>query len=189
VNVRVRRKPLFPFFVALAGLPLVAIAFDFFTGARLLNRIGEVVYNSDVDPFELRDAFLASLFAFMGGTMVLWGLRDLVVPKPILKADPDALRLAVRGPFGRLTNVVWSELEEAKEATREVDGQTLPALALTVSTQGELPDEPWGARWVGGHTLVMDATRWDTTLADVVSELTRLRHQALVAAPPPIPEA
>jgi hypothetical protein len=189
VNVRVRRKPLFPFFVALAGLPLVAVAFDFFTGARLLSQIGDVVYASDVDPFELRDAFLASLFAFVGGAMVLWGLRDLVVPKNILRADAEALRIAVRGPFAKSTSIAWSDLEEVAETTRAVDRQVLPALALTVTAQGELPDDPWGARWIGGHTLVMDATRWDMPLDEVVAELTRMRRAALVAAPPPIPES
>lgn len=186
-RVRVRRKPLLPFFVALAGLPLIAIAFDFATGARLLRQIGEVVYTSDVDPFELRDSFLASLFGFAGTVMVIWGLRELVFPQSVVKADEEALRVSVRGPFGRLTNIPWDELEEVAESTREVDGKVVPALALTVTRPGELPDHPWNSRWVG-HTLVLDADHWDQPLDAVVNDIVRLRRAALTRVPPSITE-
>lgn len=182
-TVRVRRKPLLPFFVALAGLPLIAIAFDFATGARLLRQIGDVVYASDVDPFELRDSFLASLFGFVGAGMVVWGLRELVFPQSVVKAEADSLRLAVRGPLGKLTNVPWDELEEIAATTRELDGHVVPALAVTVTRPGELPDHPWNARWVG-HTLVVDADHWDHPLDEVVNEIVRLRRAALTASPP-----
>ena len=42
--IKIRRRALPPFFFALGGLVLLALAYDFFTGGRLLGRFGDLVY-------------------------------------------------------------------------------------------------------------------------------------------------
>lgn len=181
-TLRVRKKPWLPFGVALLALPLVAVAFDFFTGARLLSRIGEVVYTSDVDPFELRDAFWASLFAVGGGLMIVWGLRELLFPQTVVRAGLDSLRLGVRGPLRGPSAVPWDDIEDVYALTLDIEGLEIPALAVAVVKRGELTDHPWGARWVAEHTLALDAANWDVPLDEVISQVATIRRAALSPA-------
>lgn len=168
----VRRSPWRPFVVALAALPMLAVAYDFSTGGRILRELGALVYGTkDVEAFELREVFWTALFYVAGVLGVLWGIRELAVPRAVVSADADGIRLVLRGPWLPASRLAWSAFDDARPATVDLVGDRRPALVVTVLDGHDLPDDPWGARWTSPNTLAIDVTGWDLAAADVARAL------------------
>lgn len=176
----VRRQAVRPFLVALAGVPLLAVMYDFLTGSRLLTRFGEIIYRGDLDAFEARDFIWASVFATVGTLALAWGLRELLFPRRILTIDESGLMVSVSGPFRSPVRVPWTDVDALRVGEMEIDGDVIPTLDLTVLERGLLPGHPWSGRWKGANTLALDTVGWDRTPNEILAVFDSQRRTATV---------
>ncbi|MDH3307520.1 MAG: hypothetical protein OEO77_08405 [Acidimicrobiia bacterium] len=181
----IRRTPWRPFGLALIALPVLAVAYDFASGGRLLGSLGEILYrNGEVEAFEVRDVFWVALYLIAGVLSVIWGVKELAIPRPVVVADDEGLHVLLRGPFLPASFLGWSDFDDARAGTVDLVGESRPALVLTVVSRSRLPGDPWGARWTSDHTLAVDTTGWDRPAATAGADLTqkaravRLAHRA-----------
>ncbi len=179
----VRRRAIRPFLVALAGVPLLAMMYDFLTGATLLTRFGELIYPGDLDAFEARDLIWASFLALVGSVALVWGLRELLFPRRILTVDDAGLLVAFGGPFHGSVRLPWVDVDDLRSGTMTENGVERPTLVLTIFDRGLLPEHPWAARWTDGFTLAIDVTGWDKTPTEVLAAFDSHRRAATVSAP------
>ena len=83
--------------MALLGVPLLAIFYDFANDQTLLTKLGEIIYPGDVEGFEVRDVIWASVYAVVGSVAVVWGLWELLAPRKVLVVDEHGLLIQLRG--------------------------------------------------------------------------------------------
>ena len=176
----VRRRPFGPFVIALVGVPLMAIMYDFLTGSHVLIRFGELIYRDEVEAFEARDLIWAAAFGIVGTLALAWGLRELLFPRRVLIVDDSGLLISVGGPFGSLVRVPWADVDDMRVGELTIDEETKPSIDLTILDRALLPENPWGARWRDGHTLAIDAGSWDKTPEAVVAEFDSRRRAATI---------
>lgn len=185
----VRRQAVRPFLVALAGVPLTAVMYDFLTGSKLLTRFGDLIYRDDLDAFEARDYIWASVFATVGILALAWGLRELLFPRRIFAIDEAGVAVSVSGPLRRAARVPWHDVDSLHVGSLEIDGEIVPTMDLTVLERGELPEYPWSARWRDTYTLALDTVGWDRTPTEILAVFEAERRSAApsveVEATPP----
>jgi hypothetical protein len=169
----VRRRARGSFWLAVLGVPLLAVSYDFATGRALLGRIGEVIYPGDIDVFEVRDVLWVSVFLVIGTVAVSWGIWDLAVPRKVLFVDQYGVMVQLRGVLHRNSRITWAQLEAVEEIPYVFDETATDGIAFTLSDHATLSRNPWGGRWGDDHTLLLDAGSWDTPVAEVVNELSQ----------------
>lgn len=157
--------------MALIGVPLLALFYDFATDQTLLTRLGELIYPGDIDVFEVRDVIWASIYAIVGSVAVVWGLWELLVPRRLLVIDEHGLLIQLRGILHRASRVSWAQVERVEATTYVFDGQETDGLSLTLSDHATLPRYPWGAHWLDDHTLIVDCGSWDKPVSAVVTAI------------------
>lgn len=167
----VRRHAKGPFWIAVMGVPLLAVFYDFATGGTLLNRLAAVIYPGDIDVFEVRDVIWSAVFVVVGVVAVTWGVWELAVPRKVLFVDEAGVLVQLRGLLHRNSRISWSQLEAVEAISYVFDGESTDGISITISDHATLPRHPWGARWLDDHTLAIDAGAWDTPVAVVVSNL------------------
>ena len=94
------------------------------------------------------------------------------------------MRLVLEGPFQKAQQLSWSEIDDIHWEMVNEDGQMLPALFLHFSDPSRLPSDPWSARWVGSHTLMIEASGWARPVEGVVADLRDLREMSTVETMP-----
>lgn len=174
----VRRSIPKTFLLGLLGLPLLFLAVDYIWGSfGFLERFGTWAYGgSDVEAFEARDDILVSLFGLMGLSFVLFALREFVLPRRLLVADDDGIHVPLRGPFRGSDGISWYQLKELR-----ADGSHL---VLHLNSRGDLPVDPWNARWDDETTLRLRTTWWDRKPEAALGRMKALGFRPLVKPEP-----
>lgn len=167
-TVRVGRSALRMWLFALAGVPFVVMGADFLANQRILKWLTTLVYaDSTPDAFEARDTLWAILFLLGGLVLIIFGLKELLFPRPVLTADESTTRWALRGPFRSLTEIPWDRITGWSAATVDHAGDPLPVLIVDLVDRIGLPANPWAARWSGESSLILLTEDWEQT-AEVV---------------------
>lgn len=178
----VRRSALRMWTLAITGVPLVVIATDVLTQRRLTDALRELLFRpDDTQIFEPRDVIWAWMMLVVAGVAVAFGLKELMFPSAVVRADRHGLRLAVTAPFRRPPLLPWDAVDDIGSGSVEDEGDTLPVLWVRMFDPGLLPDEPWGARWIDEQTIAVLATDWDRTAVRAAEQLAEI---ALAAAAP-----
>lgn len=190
MTVVVRRSALRMWLLAMAGIPLLVISLDVLTNRRLTNRLRDVLFRAeDTQIFEPRDVIWAWAILIVASVMVLWGLKELFVPTKVLECRPEGLALKLTGPFRPATVVPWEAIVDVDGIQIDDESGKVPMFWLEVTDRSTLPQDPWGARWVGPNELAVIAQDWTETpqaiaekVADYAVEEARQTRRRAVAS-------
>lgn len=172
---------------ALLGVPFVLLGVDVLGEGRFVNLFGTLVYGSEsMPPFEPRDRLFALATLVAGLILVIWGLRELLLPRKVIVADEEGMKLAVAGPLRRGIRVPWDEIESVEATSLDEDGEVVHALLIGLAKPSRLPADPWGARWADRRTLLIEAIGWAHPAQSVATEITK-RRPAPVTDPTQMP--
>ncbi len=154
-KVVVRRSPWRALVVALAGVPLVLLVLDYVWGiGGFFDAIIDWSYGSkDPEAWEPRDDILAALLGVIGAGMILFGLKELIAPRRVFRADTSGVQVPLSGPLGRRSDIGWTQIEDVSS-----DGKSL---LLHLTNAGGIPSDPWGATWDGERTLRIPTGWWE----------------------------
>lgn len=168
----VRRSALKMWLMAMGGIPLLIISLDVLTNRRITNWLRELIFRpEDTQIYEPRDVIWAWAMLVFSAVVVLWGLKELFVPTKVIEATDDALMLKLRGPFRPATSVSWDLVDDVRSVEVSDEGDTIPMLAIRVLATGDLPDDPWGARWLGDREIAMLAQDWSESPGEVATKI------------------
>jgi len=155
---------------SLAGAALLLVGLDVLTRRRLGDALRAVLFRpDDTQVFEPRDMVWAAAAAVVGAALVAWGLRELFVPRPVIRADASGLTLAVSGPFRPPVTVPWEEVDDVGVAAVADDDETVDVFWVRVVDPGRLPADPWGARWVDERTVAVFTDGWERPPGEVAA--------------------
>jgi hypothetical protein len=161
MTVVVKRSAVKMWLLAMAGIPLLVISLDVLTNRRITNWLREIVFRpEDTQIFEPRDVIFAWAMMLFAGFLVLWGLKELFAPTRVVECRPEGLALKVNGPFRRPTVIPWVNIDDVCGTETVDEGTTVPLLSVRVLDRGDLPDHPWGARWVTSREIALLAEDW-----------------------------
>lgn len=157
----VQRSAVKMWLMAMGGIPLLVVALDVLTNRRITNWLRELIFRpEDTQIYEPRDVIWAWAMAVFAAFVVLWGLKELFIPTKVLECTPKGLALKIGGPFRPVSLIPWDLIDDVRGVEVEDDGDRLPMLAIRVLGRGELPDNPWGARWIDDRELAVLAQDW-----------------------------
>lgn len=179
MTVVVRRSAVKMWLLAIGGVPLLIIAIDVLTNRRITNWLRELIFTpADTQIYEPRDVIWAWALLVFSAVVVLWGLKELFLPTKVIECLDRGLALKLRGPFRSADVVQWSEVAYVKGGRIEDDGEKLPVLMITVLARGDLPEHPWGARWIETKVLGVLAQDWSRSPKDVADRITAFSADA-----------
>ena len=69
-----------------------------------------------------------------------------------------------------------------RSETFDDGGEVVEALIVEVGDDAELPDDPWGARWIEAGTLAVLAEGWDQPAGVVAHRIESLQSEIQVVA-------
>ena len=157
----VKRSALKMWLMAMGGIPLLIISLDVLTNRRITNWLRELIFRpEDTQIYEPRDVIWAWAMLVFSAIVVLWGLKELFVPTKVIEATDEALLLKLGGPFRPATAISWDLVDDVRAVEVSDEGDTIPMLAIRVLATGDLPDDPWGARWLGDREIALLAQDW-----------------------------
>jgi len=188
--VVVRRSALRMWLLAMTGIPLLVISLDVLTNRRLTDRLRGILFRpDDTQIFEPRDVIWAWAMLAFALFLVLWGLKELFVPTKVLECRDEGLALKLRGPFQPVSVVPWDSIVDVDGIRVEDEAAKIPLLWIEMISREGLPDQPWGARWVGPTELGVLAEDWSDSpdkvaesVADFAVAAARRRPQQAVAS-------
>lgn len=161
MKVLVQRSALRMWLLAMAGIPLLVISIDVLTQRRITRWLTDIVFRpEDVQIFEPRDVIFAWAMFLFAAFLVLWGLRELFVPTRVLECRDEGLALKINGPFRPASVIEWDNIKDVGGEEIEDEGEVVPLFVVGVFSREGLPDNPWGARWVGELELGVLAQDW-----------------------------
>lgn len=170
MTVVVRRSALRMWLLAMAGIPLLVISLDVLTQRRITRWLTDIVFRpEDVQIYEPRDVIFAWAMFLFAAFLVIWGLRELIVPTKVLECRQEGLALKINGPFRQAVVIPWDGIKDVGGADIDDEGQMVPLFVVGVFSRDGLPDNPWGARWVSESELGVLAQDWAED-AQVVAE-------------------
>jgi hypothetical protein len=172
VKVVVQRSAVRMWLMAMGGIPLLVIAVDVLTSRRITNWLRELLFTpEDTQIYEPRDVIWAWALLFFSVFLVVWGLKELFMPTKVIEARDDGLAVKLRGPFRKPDLIVWGNIVDVEPGEIVDEGDVLLLLRIRLFTRGELPEHPWGARWVEAKVLGLLAQDWSATPARVAVQL------------------
>ena len=168
----VRRSALRMWALAMAGIPLLVLGLDVVTNRRITDALRGILFRpEDTQIFEPRDEIWAWAMVAFAAVLILWGLKELFVPTPMIEARPEALVLKLDGPFRPATAVPWSRVVDIDVTSVEDEGRQVPLLAVEVDDAALLPGNPWGARWIGPTEIGILTEDWADDPREVAERL------------------
>lgn len=168
----VKRSALKMWLMALAGIPLLVISLDVLTNRRITKWLTDIIFRpDDIQIYEPRDVIWAWVMALFSGFIVLWGLKELFFPTKVVECTPDGLALKLSGPFKASTLVPWDSIDDVFGSEMEDEGEALPVLVVKVLERGDLPDNPWGARWVDDDQVALLAQDWSGDPSEIADKV------------------
>jgi len=173
VKVEVRRSAVKMWLLAMGGIPLLVIAVDVLTNRRITNWLRELVFNpNDTQIFEPRDVIWAWAMFFFAAFLVAWGLKELFIPTKVIETRDEGLAVRLRGPFRAPDLIPWGNLVDIGPGEIADEGDILLLLEIKLLTRGDLPEHPWGARWIETRVLGLLAEDWSLPPGQVADQLT-----------------
>ena len=162
-EIRVSRSGVRMWLLALGGVPMVVIGIDLLMRRRIFGAFSSIIFLGDPQLVEPRDVIWAVVLLILGIIFIAFGLRELVVPIPVLVADAGGLHLHLGHPFSRSVTIPWREVDDIGAEDLDDDGSVIPVFWVKVSNPENLPANPWGARWIEPDTLAVMAADWEQT--------------------------
>lgn len=172
MKVIVRRSSVRMWLIALGAVPLLIVAVDVITNRRITTWLTELLFRpEDIQIYEPRDVIFAWTMFLFAGALVLWGLKELFLPTKIIEGRDEGLAMKLSGPFRKADVIPWSMVVDIRPGEILDEGDQLPLLLVELLGRGELPEHPWGARWIEARTLGVLAQDWSVEPADVSVQL------------------
>ncbi|HSO49417.1 MAG TPA: hypothetical protein VLS86_02630 [Acidimicrobiia bacterium] len=184
MRVVVQRSAVKMWLLAIGSIPLLVISVDVLTNRRITNWLREMVFNpNDTQIYEPRDVIWAWVMLLFSALLILWGLKELFVPTKVIEARAEGLAVRLRGPLAKADLIPWENVIDIRPGEIMDEGDVLILLMISLLTRGDLPDHPWGARWVETRVLGMLAQDWATPPAKVAEQIAEFaagvaRHEA-----------
>lgn len=168
----VKRSAIKMWLMAMGGIPLLVISLDVLTNRRVTNWLRELLFRpEDTQIYEPRDVIWAWAMLLFSALIVAWGLKELFVPTKVVECREEGLALKLRGPFRGPDLIPWGVIDDLQGTERVDAGDMVPVLSLRLLGRADLPDNPWGARWVGERELVVLAEDWAASPDEVASQI------------------
>ena len=172
MKVVVQRSAVRMWLLALGGIPLLVIAVDVLTNRRITNWLRELVFTpNDTQIYEPRDVIWAWAILLFSGFLVFWGLKELFLPTKVIEARDNGLVVRLRGPMRRPDLIPWANIVDIAPGEIIDEGDILLLLRINLITRGDLPDHPWGGRWVETRVLGLLAEDWSKSPARIADDL------------------
>lgn len=92
-----------------------------------------------------RDRLFAAVLFVGGAVSMVWGMRDLLWPRPVLRANRDGLSVHVDGAGKPMHMFSWDEIAEVRSGVVDDDGDEMPALSVRFADEALVPIEPASA--------------------------------------------
>jgi hypothetical protein len=184
MRVVVQRSAVKMWLLAIGSIPLLVISVDVLTNRRITNWLREMVFNpNDTQIYEPRDVIWAWAMLLFSALLILWGLKELFVPTKVIEARAEGLAVRLRGPLAKADLIPWENVIDIRPGEILDEGDVLILLRISLLIRGDLPDHPWGARWVETRVLGMLAQDWATPPAKVAEQIAEFaagvaRHEA-----------
>lgn len=156
---------------SLAAIPAVVVGVDVLWRQRIIGWVSDFVFESDPQTLETRDTIWAWALVLVGGIVLVWGLKELFFPAPVLLTAEDGVHVRMRGPFRPMTVLPWFSLYDIDAGTLEDDEEDVEVLIIEVKEPDLLPDNPWSGRRFDERTVALFATDWDRRPDDVVKTI------------------
>lgn len=170
--VEVKRSGWRMWWMAVGSIPLLVIGLDVLTNRRITNWLREIMFRpEETQIYEPRDVIWAWAMTLFAVVIIIWALKELFIPTKLVEARPEGLALKLRGPFRPPDVVPWERIKDVEGGEIDDEEDTLPLLAVEVTTRDGLPDHPWGARWLDAKVLGVLAEDWPTTPDQVALEI------------------
>lgn len=167
----VHRSTLRTWLISLAGIPAIVAGVDVLWRQRIVGWLTERIFGDEPQTLEARDEIWAWALLVVGVAVVVWGLKELFFPAPVLRTDEEGVHLRLSGPFRPPTSLSWDSLHDVDAATLEDDGDMLDVLVVEVNQDNILPANPWAARSIGPRTVAIYAEEWDAGAEEVARRL------------------
>lgn len=175
----VHRSTLRTWLISLAAIPAVVVGVDVLWRRRIVAWLTDLIFDSDPQLLDTRDTIWAWTLVIVGGLIVLWGLKELFFPAPILATSPQGIHIRMSGPLQPATNLPWFSLQDVDAGTLEDDDEELEVLIIEVKDPELLPANPWSGRRFDDRTVALFTKEWDTRADEVA---VRIVDQALDVA-------
>jgi hypothetical protein len=158
------------------------VGIDFVSRQRIVAWLTDRIFTSDPQTLEPRDYIWAWALIIVGAAVVVWGLKELFMPAPVLSTDDTGLHIRMSGPFRPPVTLPWNSLRDLDAAVMEDDDDQLDVLIVQVDDGSLLPVNPWAGRRVDDTTVALytkewehDAARVAAAVADQAVTMARLR--------------
>ncbi len=177
--------------VALAGIPLMVIGLDVLYRRRITNFFSGLIFAANSPQLvEPREVIWAAFLLVLGAILSAFGLKELLAPRAIVRADGSGLHLRIAGPFRGPVVIPWEALDDVGAEKLEDDGDLVPVMWLRFRDSSMVPDDPWGARWIDKKTLALLASDWEVPAPKVAEKVADIAvissaRPRLQEAPPP----
>lgn len=172
MTVVVRRSALKMWLMAMGGIPLLVVSLDVLTERRITRWLTDLIFRpEDVQIYEPRDVIFAWVMFLFGALLVAWGLKELFIPTKVIECTDDGLAIRVNGPFRGPSLIPWNNIRDVGGADIDDDGAVVPLLVVTVFDRSDLPENPWGARWVAERELGIMAQDWEEDPQDAAERI------------------
>lgn len=169
--------------MAMGGIPLLVMSVDVLSPNRkLTNDLRELLFLPEqTQIYEPRDVIWAWAMLLFGLILVGWGLKELFYPTRVIETRPSGLAIRLGGPLKKPSFIPWEQIKDVSGIEIEDEDRMLPLLAVELSTRGDLPAHPWGARWLEERLLGVLAEDWSTQPSAVADEIGKYAVEAAVA--------
>ncbi len=172
MTVVVRRSAVKMWLMALGGIPLLVLSLDVLTNRRITNYLRVLLFRPEnTQIFEPRDVIWSWALLLFSVFVIVWGLKELFAPTKVIECRPEGLAVRLRGPVRRATVIPWERVNDVIGITVDDEGRKLPMLGIDVLSAGELPSNPWGARWIEENRLAILGEDWADTPQQVAKEI------------------
>lgn len=170
--IEVRRSGLKMWLMSLAGIPLVVLGVDVLRSRRIIGFFQNLIWpNGNPEVLEARDHIWAAALIVVGLIIALYGVIELINPRPAIYADTLGIHVRLGHPLAKASLIPWDELDDIGAEDLDDEGDAVPVLWLSVLEPSRLPAHPWGARWLDTKTIAVLASDWEKAPAPVGMEI------------------
>lgn len=180
LHVSVSRSPLRLLAYAAIAVPAILLAVDMLFAYRwypepasfdqtvgtTIDELGQTVdvvekrYTQDGESQRRRDLFLGWALLVGGGAAMAWGLKELISPAVLMRADESGISTRVDGPGNPPRLFPWDQVVEVRSGMVDIDGAEVPVLSMRLRDADVLPADPAGAA-IDPPWMHLFADEWD----------------------------